>query len=84
MNSDYEVKCFSGKLRMQSALNAAFDKVADKANWKLPVEAVIDAGELELIADAVVHFTGSELSSVTESEGKLRVFAKGYYAAVGA
>jgi hypothetical protein len=84
MNTDYEVKCFSGAIRMQSELMAAFDLVADKGNWKLAIDKTVRWNiDRELITDAVVHFTGS-VPGFTITGAWLRVTAAGYYAAVGA
>ena len=42
-------------------LSGAFDKVADRTNWKLPVLATVDLDERELamVQEAVIFFTGS-------------------------
>jgi hypothetical protein len=86
INADYAVKCFSGETRMQSELSAAFDMVANKETWKLAIDAWVDDNVApRLVADAVVHFTGSkpEIRFSTYRTG-YRVTAPGYYAAVGA
>ena len=72
----------------QAELKAAFERVENKSNWKLPIDATI---ELEnpiqdaiLISDAVIHFAGC-VPTIWHMEGnKYRVVAIGYYAAVGA
>jgi hypothetical protein len=73
-------KCFSGAVRMQSDLTAAFDLVADKTNWKNPIDAFISIFEDEaLISDAVIHFTGSAPTITRASHLLSRVVADGYY-----
>jgi len=71
----------------EAALSAAFSKVADKANWKMPVAAVLPADtskeELALIAYAIGFYTGSE-AKISASPNWVLVEAPGYYAAVGA
>lgn len=95
MNADYEVKCYSGTVRKQSELAKAFDLVADKTNWKLPIKAIVsgDGIDRELISDAVVHFTGSVPEFYFWNGGKslrgdytvfAEVTAAGYYATIGA
>lgn len=81
---DYKVKCHSGAERWQSELSAAFDLVAPKANWKMPIDAEVPAAtDVTLISDAVIHFTGSKPE--LRSRGKtLFVKAAGYYATIGA
>ena len=67
-------------------LSAAFDRVADKGNWKLAIDALVtvaDPRELLLIARAVPFFAGCEAEITAEGRGH-RVRAVGYYAAVGA
>lgn len=81
--NDYSVKCFGGATRMQSELTAAFNLVADKANWKNPVDALIDPAQREIVSDAVVHFTGS-VPTFSPAGDKLRVKADGYYLTIGA
>jgi hypothetical protein len=88
MTDDYDVKCFTGATRKQSELAAAFSKVANKANWKLPISrATLRHGmpqdEQNLITDAIVHFTGS-VPRFKQDHVWFVVEADGYYRAVGA
>jgi hypothetical protein len=68
----------------------AFDAVADKANWKNPIDAVVDAYTRELVREAVIFFAGCVPSfepltgTTTGGIGRYRVKAVGYYNAVGA
>ena len=84
-NVDYPVRCTSGKTRLQSELKAAFDLVAPKPNWKMPIAATIYATtEKSLVSDAIIHFTGSVPTFASQSGKRYRVKAAGYYASVGA
>lgn len=76
----------------------AFNLVADKANWKNPINAVVEfrsARERIALHRAVEFFTGSRptltfMKFVPNDSGtgsdtvKYRVTAAGYYAAIGA
>lgn len=85
LNQDYQVTCHSGATRMQSELSAAFNLVAPKDNWKMPVDALLERGyDEKLICDAVIHFTGSVPTFIKARSGRARVQAAGYYATIGA
>jgi hypothetical protein len=69
-------------------LEAAFALVRHPENWKLPIDATLQEDpsllRIDAIRAAVPFFTGS-VASVTQAKGgKVRVRARGYYAAVGA
>jgi len=76
----------------RNALSQAFDSVANKTNWKLPIDAVVTINdkngnyERSLILEAVRFFAGCEaqISKCSMAGNKWRVRAVGYYAAVGA
>lgn len=75
-----------GKPVTRGALTVAFKKVEPPANWKMPIAAVIQEPselEREMIAEAVVFFTGSVPKFSPVAGGKCLVQAAGYYAAVG-
>ena len=90
LNEDYKVTCYSGAARMQSELTAAFNLVANKSNWKLPVHTWLSSYKLDVveISDAIVHFTGSvpkvTFGPVTFGPAGVLFEAKGYYATIGA
>lgn len=73
-------------------LSAAFDRVANRDNWKDRIDVVVDVAndvELATIREAVVFFTGSVPTFEPRPGAGLpgcryRVRAAGYYAAVGA
>jgi hypothetical protein len=72
-------------------LKDAFDRVADRTNWKLPIDATIrttpsandSAREVRLMREAIVFFTGSAPEFEVMRPYVMRVTAAGYYAAVG-
>lgn len=71
-------------------LREAFDLVADKSNWKLPIDAAVPDMTLGLakrIRVAVIWFTGSvpKFRIAVKANGNTwTVRADGYYKAVGA
>lgn len=68
-------------------LKEKFDVLTDGMdNWKMPIDTVILAKELNDMRDACAWFTGSELYVVEQIENKpmFRVKAEGYYNAIGA
>jgi hypothetical protein len=74
-------------------LSEAFDKVADKANWKMPIDATVglNTRELVMLTEAIVFFTGCVPNFTLipgEARGKRRkryqVKAAGYYQTIGA
>jgi hypothetical protein len=66
-------------------LTAAFNLVANRKNWKMPVNKTVAAtANREEISEAVVYFTGSVPSFEPLPNGRVRVRARGYYSAIGA
>jgi hypothetical protein len=73
-------------------LSVAFDAVADKANWKNPIDATVDLDDYTkaMVAEAIVFFTGSVAKftrkggTTTDGIGRYRVRAAGYYRTIGA
>jgi hypothetical protein len=82
----------NGRAVTRGELKIAFDAVANKANWKMPVDATVnlDAHTKALVAEAVPFFTGSHArfqllsGTTTGGIGRYRVRAAGYYKTVGA
>lgn len=66
----------------QALLEAAFHIVANPKDWKAPIDTVIAAHPtlLEMIADAIVHFTATVPTFVETEHGRVRVRAAGYRA----
>jgi hypothetical protein len=81
-----------GKDVTRADLSAAFNRVASKENWKMPIDAVVDIENdyaKELIERAVIFLTGSvptfePIAGATLPACRYRVKAAGYYAAIGA
>lgn len=72
-------------------LKDAFNRVCNKKNWKLSVNSTIDfkdLDELDLIREAVIHYTGSvprfNVYELKNGKKRVRVNAVGYYNAIGA
>jgi hypothetical protein len=81
------VATIMGKSVTQGELSDAFDKVTNKANWKLPIKkTVVLSGdfEMEMIREAVVFFTGSKATFKAKGLSRYEVKAAGYYAVIGA
>jgi len=68
----------------QEQLDAAFTSVQNAEHWKLPVDAVIQDSERDLVRAAIIHFTGSVPTFKRVSTGGLLVRAAGYYRTIGA
>jgi len=66
-------------------LDAAFKRVANSKNWKNRINRIVvaDDAERDLIARAVIHYTGSVADFIEVGPNKYRVIANGYYAAIG-
>jgi hypothetical protein len=86
-----------GKPVTRGELSAAFDLVANRDNWKMPIDCTIQltADQVALIREAVIFFAGCEATfrapaqTVQWDNGDnmvalYHVTAPGYYAAVGA
>lgn len=72
----------------QEQLEAGFNEVSNKENWKYAIDTVIPAPDDEkrvLLVDAVAHFTGSllEFIQLPDQPGYVRAVAAGYYATIG-
>lgn len=68
-------------------LDDAFTRVADKANWKNPIDAVVALHsdfEMLTLREAVIFHTGSVPRIDALGRNRYRVTAVGYYVAVGA
>ena len=65
----------------------AFNEVASKKNWKLPIDKIVSEIEPEragFIAAAVGFFTGDPADVAAVGPSTFRFRAPGYYATVGA
>ena len=70
----------------QARLTKAFLLVKPQPNWKMPIDAVIDAKDMAAVTEAVIHFTGSvpEYVMVKGQPDQRRCLAAGYYETIGA
>lgn len=81
-----------GQDRVRGDLSRAFNSVADKSNWKNPINIVVDLDDhtKQLVAEAVTFYTGSVATfarltgTTTGGVARYRVQAVGYYEAIGA
>jgi hypothetical protein len=77
-----------GRTAGDARMHAAFTFVQDKKHWKNPIDITLDPldeSQIELVTDAVIHYTGSCPHFVlNKSTGKMRITAVGYYVAIGA
>lgn len=80
------VATIEGRPVTQGELAEAFDWVADRANWKLPVDCtlVLSPRQTLLVREAVPFFTGCVATITPGPNGSKRVEADGYYKAIGA
>ncbi len=72
------------KQHSHEELKAAFDKICDKDNWKMPLRGVVEESELGLVEEAAIYFAGSPLHIVKKmDDGKVMVAGAGYYECIG-
>lgn len=66
----------------QSELRTAFEIVQNRSHWKGPIDALVFPDLREVVAAAVVHFTGTSATFARSSANPsaLRVTAPGYWA----
>jgi hypothetical protein len=83
-NEQTNVNPETGTKYSRAELHAAFSAVQDPANWKNPIDAVIDASAQDVTLEAVVFFAGCLPTFKKRGDGRLNVKAVGYYVAVGA
>lgn len=66
-------------------LLAAFNKVCDEVNWKMPIDATCESDDLDIITEAIIFFAGCRPTfEPIHGTELVRVRAVGYYEAVGA
>jgi hypothetical protein len=72
----------------EDELKKAFELVAPKPNWKMPIDALISSitpiKKRKLISFAVMFYTGGIAVFKKTPSGKIRVTSPGYYACIGA
>ena len=67
----------------QEELENYFEDICNKHNWKEEIQALIPKEEYNNYAQAVAHFTGSELDIVQKDDTRYLVYATGYYRTIG-
>ena len=73
-------------MQRQSILSEAFDVLTVcMENWKFPIENVsIFSEDFDIMNEACIHFTGSELRIMSRKDEYVTVSADGYYLTIGA
>ena len=73
-------------LQRQSILSEAFDVLTEgMENWKDPIENVrIFSKDFDIMNEACIHFTGSDLRIMSSEDEYVTVSADGYYLTIGA
>jgi hypothetical protein len=64
----------------QNQLEAAFDKVSNKFDWKNPIDYCCLANDLPVIVAAIQHFTGTETEFKSLNDGYYSIKSIGYRA----
>ena len=81
------VDTYQGQPITRGMFEAAFNRVANQENWKLPVDAqaVLRTGlEIYTLHQAIIFFTGSVPKLIPLGADRYQVKAAGYYEACGA
>lgn len=85
---DNEIVAKVGRLSFtQKQLKAYFNAVADKSNWKNPINATVTLKtrrDVTGTVQAVIFFAGCVPSITKIRRGLYRVTAAGYYLSIGA
>lgn len=61
-------------------LKAAFDAVADPADWKNPIHAIVTADHLGITLDAIEFYTATQATVKAVNPGIYYVHSIGYHA----
>ena len=61
-------------------LKAAFDKVADPADWKNPIHAIVTGDHLKITLDAIDFYTATQATVKALNPGIYYVYSIGYRA----
>lgn len=85
------VKELEDKLRIHepftsTEMQAAFEMVRDKSDWKKPIDIVIDdpgPKNLACMEEAIIFYTGSTATVRELPSGRLKITAPGYYNTIG-
>lgn len=84
--ANVQVGTVLGKAVTRGELSQAFDLVANRDNWKMPIDATVwlDDWQKACVHEAVIFFTGSIPRFHWLAPRQYRVVAAGYYATIGA
>lgn len=84
-DDDYLNKVVSASGYTYLELQTAFELIQNTDGWKEPISAEILDEDFDVCAEACVFITGSQLVKTDEvaTDGKIKVEADGYYAAIG-
>jgi hypothetical protein len=63
--------------------HCAFDSVANKENWKLPLCAIIDTKDRQIIGRSILNATATPANFDSVDDGILEVSSEGYYVGTG-
>lgn len=64
----------------EQRLSDCFDAVANPDDWRAPIDAIVEAVDLNDTIQAVIHYTASTPIIVDDGPGKYRLYAQGYRA----
>lgn len=68
----------------RNQLKEAFDRVANRDNWKSPIDNIVALADVQVTMAAISFYTGSLPAVTLLPDGLCAVQAIGYYLAVGA
>jgi hypothetical protein len=65
--------------KKHEALHKCFMGVANKKDWKMPINALIQKKDVKMVEEAINFFAGGGVEFKKDKKGFLRVTAPGYY-----
>jgi hypothetical protein len=76
----------TGTRYSRAELTAAFNRVANLRNWKMPIDTIIPGDDADVVEQAIIFFTGSVPQFRPHPDNSLYLIVKadGYYAVIGA
>ena len=84
LNTEDQIRDATGTIHTADALRGFFNKVKDPEDWKLPINATIDAADVAPCTAAIEYFAGGCVEDAeVYGTGKVRLMAPGYYKAIG-
>ena len=83
-SDDTRIRDAEGTLHTADDLQVFFKKVKNPEDWKLPINATIDAADVAPCTAAIEYFAGGCVEDAeVYGTGKVRLMAPGYYKAIG-